>query len=143
MVHISLGGFTVYTVKFLRLAECSESCNGKNLCLTSRKESGTVNSLEKTDFSCKRSDLVKRTTVNTLFINKQPAANDLLLKLVHKFGKDSFDIGIFFRELLDDCVLNRLHSCVADVFVVSVKCEHKVFFAESEYLVEHIMIKLA
>ena len=76
-------------------------------------------------------------------ILEEPAADDLLLNLIDKLGVYYLEIRVFFAELSHDRVLNRNHSRVADILVVGVESVHDVLLAESENLVEHIVIKLS
>ena len=99
-------------------------------------------SLEESHLGGKGTDLVKRTSVNTLAL-KQPAAHDLFLHLVDQLGHLYRQVGIFLAELFKYCVLDRNHSFVADVLVVGVERVHQISLAEGKDLIEHIVVKLA
>ena len=100
-------------------------------------------SRDKSYLSGKGTDLVHTSTVNALLVNKEPAANDLLLYLVDELGKDYLDILVLFLEGSNDIVHDGLHLCVSDVLVIGVKSLHNTALAVCEDLIEHIVIKLA
>ena len=143
MMHIAFFFFVVKTVKLLCVAHRSESYDGKNLCLTSCKETGAVCSGKNGNLACERTDLIHSSAVYTLFVNKEPTTDNLFLNLIDKFGKNNGEIRIFFGELFEDVVLNGLHLCVTNGLVIRVKSFHNGFFTIVENLIEHIVIKLA
>ena len=80
-----------------------------------------MNTAEEVNLCVKRTDLVNSTSVNTLAIVKQPAANDEFLKLV-KAVVDLCDIvGINVVELLVNCRIDRAKSLVTDSLVIGIK----------------------
>jgi len=143
VVDISLLSLLVDIVEELNLADRTKRTNCKNLSLTSGEHTAAVNSRNESYLCVERTDLVHSSAVNTLLVNEQPAADDLLLELVDKLFHNIGYLGILLGELLDDSVLDRLNSCVTDGLVVGVKSEHKILFAECEDLVEHVVVKLA
>ena len=143
MVHIAFFFFVVKTVEHLSVAHRTESYDGKNLSLTSCKETRAVCSGKNADLACERTNLIHSSAVYTFFVNKEPTTNDLLLNFVDEFGKNCGKIRIFFGELFKDVVLNGLHLCVTNGFVIRIESFHNCFFAIVEDLIEHIVIKLA
>ena len=143
VVHISLFRFVVEAFKHLAVGKSAYCSDCENLCLTACEKTGAVYTGEKSNLGCEGTELVHASAVNTFLVNEEPTANDLLLDLVDKLGKDNVDVRIFFSECFSDSVLDGLHLSVAYSFVVCVESFHNVCFAESEDLVEHIVVKLA
>ena len=93
MVHIALEFFVIDTVKHLLFGNKAERCGGDDLRLTARKHGRTVGSSEKTDFSGKRTDLVKAAAVNTFAVVEQPASYNKFLEFIHAFR--DFRLAVF------------------------------------------------
>ena len=102
-----------------------------------------MNSGEYVNFSCKRTNLIHSSSVDSLFVNEKPSTNYLLLNLVNEFGKYYFDVRIFFRIVSNDSVLNGLHSCITNVLVICIESEFNVFFNCCIDLVEHVVIEFS
>ena len=88
MMHVALVYFVrIKTVDLLHLRKRSKCTDIADLCLSACEHCGAVNTGNKINLSCKRTDLCDLTTVGTLVILKDHLTNRLLLILVYCFSK--------------------------------------------------------
>ena len=122
LVHISLCFFLVKSVELLCITYRAEGCNCKNLCLTSCKESGAVNTGENTYFRSKGTNFINTSAVNTLTLI-EPCTNDLFLKLVYALIDHSDLFRVNLIELSMYIINNGSKSLVTNILIVCVKSE--------------------
>ncbi len=141
MVHISLAVLFIQTVDSLRIAYGTESCNCKNLSLTSCKKTRTVNSGKNAYLSGKRTYLIDTPAVNT-FALIEPVPYNFLLKFVNALVDHCNFFGVLLVKLFMNLVLDRIKTLFTDIFVVCIESSldflaHK-FFNSIEQLVVYL-----
>ena len=139
VVHISLGIFFIKTVDLLSVAYRAESCNCKNLSLTSCKQTRTVYSGKNAYLGSQRTDIIDSTAVNTLAL-VEPVSYDLLLELVDALVDHSGLFGIKLIKLSVDIVLDRIEHFLTLVLVICI--ESNLYSVSSKFLdgIEHIVV---
>ena len=97
-MNVALSVLFVDAVEYLVLGELAEGADRENLCLASREQTGTVNSRKHVDFRAERSDLVKRSAVDSLVLLEEVVSDNALFEFVDRLVDEGLRIRILFGE---------------------------------------------
>ena len=140
MVDIALFLFLEDGVQLLRLAQRAQRAHGQHLGLAAGEQARAVYTRHHMDLGRQRADLLHAAAVHALAVC-QPAADDLLLQLVHALGQVRAVLFLVFvvqrrLELVDD----RAHARVADGLVVGIHGDLELVIAGRLELVEQVVV---
>ena len=97
-----------------------------------------MGSRKDTDLRVKRTHLVDASAVDALAVVEQPAADDVLLKLVHTLVELRLGVGVLLLELGVYGIVNDLQVGVTDVLVVGVHRGADAVDGEGLDVLEHV-----
>ena len=127
-------------VELLCIAQRAEGAERQNLGLTAGEHTGTVNARQNVNFSSQRTDFLHAAAIDALAVC-QPAADDLLLELVHALAEVC---AVLFLVLVGqgrlECVNDLANACVADGLVVGIHSDLELVVALCLELVEQVVV---
>ena len=109
-MHISLERIVVKTFEFLHFGDATESKGGQNLSLSTRKHARTVNSGQDTHFTPNRSYIFESTSVGSYSLFADTFTNEFFLHCIQNVGNVTFFVGINFRKVSHEFVVDGVFS---------------------------------